>query len=105
MFSAPAQIPTTDIDDEGSSEEKEQHQRHYSIISPTMNDIGAQSPSNEHVDRIAGILLTYNFYEKELGMLSSFVCLNIHHLFCILHRICPRDVRPLCSDLCCYERK
>jgi hypothetical protein len=29
---------------------------------------GAQSRSNEHVDRIAQILLTYNFYEKELGM-------------------------------------
>lgn len=28
----------------------------------------AQSRSNEHVDRIAQILLTYNFYEKELGM-------------------------------------
>jgi len=62
MFSAPAQIPTTDLDDEKG------HQRHYSIISPNMNDIGAQSPSNEHVDRMAAILLTYNFYEKELGM-------------------------------------
>ena len=62
MFSAPAEIPTTDLDDEKA------HQRHYSIISPNMNDIGAQSPSNEHVDRMAGILLTYNFYEKELGM-------------------------------------
>lgn len=33
-----------------------------------MSDIGAQSPTNEHIDRLAGILLTYNFYEKELGM-------------------------------------
>ena len=41
-----------------------------------MNDIGAQSPSNEHVDRMAGILLTYNFYEKELGM-SSGVAVSI----------------------------
>lgn len=63
LFSAPAQIPTTDLDDEAA-----EHQRHYSIISPSMNDVGAQSPSNEHVDRLAGILLTYNFYEKELGM-------------------------------------
>ena len=62
MFSAPAEIPITDLDDEKAP------QRHYSIISPNMNDIGAQSPSNEHVDRMAGILLTYNFYEKELGM-------------------------------------
>jgi hypothetical protein len=63
LFAAPAQIPTTDLDDETS----EQH-RNYSIISPNVNDIGAQSPSNEHVDCLAGILLTYNFYEKELGM-------------------------------------
>lgn len=59
LFSAPAQLPTTDIDDENG--------KHHSTISPSMNDIGAQSPSNEHVDRMAGILLTYNFYEKELG--------------------------------------
>ncbi len=96
MFSAPAQIPTIDVDD-GDLEAKEQH---YSIISPTMNDIGAQSPSNEHVDRMTGILLTYNFYEKELGMLSPLFCWNVPF---ILYRICPRDVRPLCPDLCCHE--
>ncbi|KAF8959030.1 RabGAP/TBC [Flammula alnicola] len=62
LFSAPAEIPTTDLDDEKTL------QKHYSIISPNMSDIGAQSPSNEHVDRMAAILLTYNFYEKELGM-------------------------------------
>lgn len=61
LFAAPAQIPTTDIDDDTA-------QRHYSIISPSLNDVGAQSPSNEHVDRLAAILLTYNFYEKELGV-------------------------------------
>jgi TBC1 domain family member 15 len=33
-----------------------------------MNDIGAQSPSNEHIERLAAILLTYNFFEKELGL-------------------------------------
>lgn len=32
------------------------------------DDDGAQSRSNEHVDRMAEVLLTYNFYEKELGM-------------------------------------
>lgn len=63
LFAAPAQIPTTDLDDEASEQ-----QRNYSIISPNVNDIGAQSPSNEHVDCLAGILLTYNFYEKDLGM-------------------------------------
>lgn len=62
MFSAPAEIPITDLDDE-----KTPH-RPYSVISPNLHDIGAQSPSNEHVDRMAAILLTYNFYEKELGM-------------------------------------
>jgi len=38
------------------------------MFSPNVSDIGAQSPSNEHIDRLAGILLTYNFYEKDLGM-------------------------------------
>ncbi|KAF9532912.1 rab-GTPase-TBC domain-containing protein [Crepidotus variabilis] len=64
LFSAPAEILTTDIDDEKAASGL--HQRHHSIISPNMNEIGAQSPSNEHVDRMASILLTYNFYEKEL---------------------------------------
>ncbi|KAJ6596808.1 rab-GTPase-TBC domain-containing protein [Mycena vulgaris] len=34
-------------------------------------DIGSQSPTNEHIDRLAGILLTYNFYEKELGYVQG----------------------------------
>ena len=42
--------------------------RHFSIISP-LTDIGAQAPSNEHIDRMGGILLTYNFYDKDLGKL------------------------------------
>ena len=46
--------------------EKQQHQLH-STISPTPHEVGAQSPSNEHIDRLASILLTYNFYEKDLG--------------------------------------
>ncbi|KAF8902082.1 rab-GTPase-TBC domain-containing protein [Gymnopilus junonius] len=65
MFSAPAEIRTTDLDDEKVPN------KHYSIISPNMNDIGAQSPSNEHVDRMAAILLTYNFYEKDLGYVQG----------------------------------
>jgi len=40
-------------------------------ISPDLTDIGAQSPSNEHIDRLATILLTYNFYEKELGYVQG----------------------------------
>jgi TBC1 domain family member 15 len=46
--------------------EKRQYQR-YSTISPTPVEVGAQSPSNEHIDRLGSILLTYNFYEKDLG--------------------------------------
>jgi hypothetical protein len=38
-----------------------------------MSDTGAQSPSNEHIDRLAGVLLTYNFYEKDLGVYFHFV--------------------------------
>ena len=41
--------------------------RRFTTISPQISDIGSQSPSNEHIDRLAGILLTYNFYDKELG--------------------------------------
>ncbi|TFY73151.1 hypothetical protein EWM64_g10861, partial [Hericium alpestre] len=52
----------------GSGDPEKEHHRRYSTISPNANEIGAQSPSNEHIDRLAGILLTYNFYEKELGM-------------------------------------
>ncbi|KAF9480108.1 RabGAP/TBC [Pholiota conissans] len=65
LFAAPAIIPITDLDEEKAP------QRPYSTISPNMNDIGAQSPSNEHVDRMAAILLTYNFYEKELGYVQG----------------------------------
>ncbi|KAI6118797.1 rab-GTPase-TBC domain-containing protein [Pisolithus croceorrhizus] len=39
-------------------------------ISP-QTDIGAQPPSNEHIDRMAGILLTYNFYDKDLGYVQG----------------------------------
>ena len=52
----------------------------YSTISPQLSDIGAQAPTNEHIERLGGILLTYNFYEKELGQDSapSFVDLLLH---------------------------
>jgi hypothetical protein len=36
-------------------------------MSPNLEDIGAQAPSNEHVECLSAVLLTYNFYEKELG--------------------------------------
>lgn len=55
-------------------DEKARLQR-YSTISPNVVDIGSQSPSNEHIDRMGGILLTYNLYERELGsLLEFFLC-------------------------------
>ncbi|OBZ75069.1 GTPase-activating protein gyp7 [Grifola frondosa] len=51
---------------EDANDEKGMHMR-YSTISPQLSDIGAQAPTNEHIERLASILLTYNFYEKELG--------------------------------------
>ncbi|OAX38653.1 GTPase-activating protein gyp7 [Rhizopogon vinicolor AM-OR11-026] len=45
--------------------------RRFTTISPQISDIGSQSPSNEHIDRLAGILLTYNFYDKELGYVQG----------------------------------
>ena len=39
----------------------------YAIVSPQNGEIGAQSPSNEHTEQLAAILLTYGFYERELG--------------------------------------
>jgi len=45
-----------------------QETRRYSNITP--EDVtGAQAPTNDHVERLSGILLTYNIYEKELGEL------------------------------------
>lgn len=40
----------------------------YSTISPGLSDIGAQAPTNDHVERLGAVLLTYNFYDQELGM-------------------------------------
>jgi hypothetical protein len=64
-----------------------------------MSDIGAQSPSNEHIDRLAGILLTYNFYEKELGAYvyrATFLTLITR----TVHRLRAGDVRFMCSYIC-----
>ncbi|KAG6850542.1 hypothetical protein H0H93_012158 [Arthromyces matolae] len=55
---------------DGQSDEKKTYQR-YSTISPDLGDIGSQSPTNEHIDRHASILLTYNFYEKDLGYVQG----------------------------------
>ncbi|KAJ6455667.1 rab-GTPase-TBC domain-containing protein [Mycena sanguinolenta] len=65
LFSTPQSTPSGEVNDE-----KERAKR-YSTISPQISDIGAQSPTNEHIDRMAGILLTYNFFEKELGYVQG----------------------------------
>lgn len=54
-------------EDSFSDPEAGRAHRGHSTISPQLTDIGAQSPSNEHIDRMGGILLTYNFYDKGLG--------------------------------------
>ncbi|KAG6376374.1 rab-GTPase-TBC domain-containing protein [Boletus reticuloceps] len=53
-------------EDSHGNTEADRVYRRYSTISPQLTDIGAQSPSNEHIDRMGGILLTYNFYDKDL---------------------------------------
>ena len=55
--------PSTD-----AAEDEKAMQMRYSTISPGLSDIGAQAPTNEHIERLATVLLTYNFYERELGM-------------------------------------
>ncbi|OJT11154.1 GTPase-activating protein gyp7 [Trametes pubescens] len=55
---------------EDAENEKGMHMR-YSTISPQLGDIGAQAPTNEHIERLASVLLTYNFYEKELGYVQG----------------------------------
>lgn len=55
-----AQPPTSPEDKAASAR--------YAIISPQNGEIGAQAPSNEHTEQLAGILLTYGFYERELGV-------------------------------------
>jgi hypothetical protein len=58
-------------EDSPSDPEADCGYRRYSTISPQLVDIGAQSPSNEHIDRMGGILLTYNFYDKDLGYVQG----------------------------------
>ena len=61
----------------------------YSTISPQFGDIGAQAPTNEHIERLATVLLTYNFYEKELGKSST----ERHESHTEMRsRICPGNV-------------
>lgn len=68
LFATPAATPGVETD---TNDEKKAN-LHYSMISPHLGDFGAQSPTNEHIERLASILLTYNFYEKDLGMSVSY---------------------------------
>lgn len=43
----------------------------YSTFSPNISDIGAQAPTNEHIDILGGILLTYDLWEKDLGYVQG----------------------------------
>ena len=61
----PLVAQTTPVNEDVENE-KSMHMR-YSTISPQLGDIGAQAPTNDHIERLASILLTYNFYERELG--------------------------------------
>ncbi|KAF7322908.1 hypothetical protein HMN09_00070300 [Mycena chlorophos] len=63
--------PNTTPSDDGAELDEKERAKRYSVISPGLADIGAQSPTNEHIDRLAGILLTYNIYEKELGYVQG----------------------------------
>jgi hypothetical protein len=82
--------------------EKQQYQR-YSTISPTPLEVGAQSPSNEHIDRLGSILLTYNFYEKDLGAPSLRLDFLKREsaLTCRVRRVRAGYVRPLRALVCC----
>ncbi|KAF9792136.1 GTPase-activating protein gyp7 [Thelephora terrestris] len=58
-----AQPPTSPDDKTASAR--------YAIVSPQNDEIGAQAPSNEHTEQLAAILLTYGFYERELGYVQG----------------------------------
>ncbi|KAJ7632536.1 rab-GTPase-TBC domain-containing protein [Roridomyces roridus] len=69
LFSTPTATPS--VSKSAEMDDEKERMKRYSLISPQISDIGAQSPTNEHIDRMAGILLTYNFYEKELGYVQG----------------------------------
>ncbi|KAI5121685.1 hypothetical protein M0805_002761 [Coniferiporia weirii] len=74
LFITPS--PTTSPSPSGSSdsglnEEAKKAARRFSTFSPNLSDHGAQAPTNDHIERLAGVLLTYNFYEKQLGYVQG----------------------------------
>ncbi|KAH8116882.1 RabGAP/TBC [Phellopilus nigrolimitatus] len=62
--------PSTRSNTDNETDEKKADRR-FSTFSPNLTDHGAQAPSNDHIERLAGILLTYNFYEKQLGYVQG----------------------------------
>ena len=66
MFSTPTPATSPSTSTSGVNDEKETMNR-FSAFSPDLNNDGSQAPSNDHIERLAGILLTYNFHEKQLG--------------------------------------
>ena len=66
MVSSPPITPSSSTE---TDDEKEATRR-FSAISPSVNDVGSQAPTNQHIERMATILLTYNFFEKQLGISS-----------------------------------
>ncbi|KAJ3856988.1 rab-GTPase-TBC domain-containing protein [Lentinula lateritia] len=68
LFSTPSGTP---LDKSSNMDDEKARLQRFSIISPDLVDIGSQSPSNEHIDRLAGILLTYDLYERELGYVQG----------------------------------
>lgn len=77
--------------------ETSQAHRRLSTISPHLSDIGAQSPSNEHIDKMACILLTYNFYNKELGKLCAIFDAAALHVRCFAGYV--QGMSDLCAPL------
>lgn len=59
MFVAPSNPPTPDLN------------RNTFTFSPATDEIGAQALPNEHTEKLCEILLSYGFYEKELGYVQG----------------------------------
>jgi hypothetical protein len=89
LFSTAQPSDCPDLDDE------KERQRRYSAISPNISDIGAQAPSNDHIEQLAGILLTYNFYEKDLGAHFHLCHVGVRNdVWCLVVLTRKRRLRP-----------
>ena len=68
LFIASSSSPSTPDGTPGPSQPT-----HRSKFSPANGEIGAQSQTNEHVEKLCEILLTYGLYEKKLGKRHFYV--------------------------------